>query len=164
MLDLKSQRPSDSSEGKSFATPSPVKVENDSMYRGKGIYRKQLLIKAYVHKENLDNYDITPQPQSDKIVVESKVPPVDTLVPEVPRNEWPFETVCEHLCMDLFDPSWEIRHGAGIGLRSVLKSQGSGAAKAGRIFIALMSMSREQVTYAPAPPTSRSSWSHYSSQ
>jgi TATA-binding protein-associated factor len=81
---------------------------------------------------NMDNYDITPQPQSDKIVLESKAPPVDTVAAEGPRNEWPFETVCEHLCMDLFDPSWEIRHGAGIGLRSVLKNQGKGAAKTGK--------------------------------
>ncbi|KAI9288630.1 hypothetical protein BC943DRAFT_288000 [Umbelopsis sp. AD052] len=108
MLDLQSQRQPETSEPKSFATPSPVKVESES---------------------NLENYDITPQPQSDKIVVESKAPPPDALTSEVPRNEWPFETVCEHLCMDLFDPAWEIRHGAGIGLRSVLKNQGNGAGK-----------------------------------
>ncbi|KAL7313291.1 TATA-binding protein-associated factor mot1, variant 3 [Mucor circinelloides] len=37
--------------------------------------------------------------------------------------------VCEHLCLDLFDPAWEIRHGAGIGLRSILKAHGDGAGK-----------------------------------
>lgn len=40
--------------------------------------------------------------------------------------------VCEHLCLDLFDPAWEIRHGAGIGLRSILKAHGEGAGKRGK--------------------------------
>ena len=39
--------------------------------------------------------------------------------------------ICEHLCLDLFDPAWEIRHGAGIGLRSILKAHGEGAGKKG---------------------------------
>lgn len=39
--------------------------------------------------------------------------------------------VCEHLCLDLFDPAWEIRHGAGIGLRSIMKAHGEGAGKRG---------------------------------
>lgn len=47
------------------------------------------------------------------------------------QRDWPFKMACEHLCLDLFDPSWEIRHGAGIGLRSILKAQGSGAGKIG---------------------------------
>lgn len=40
--------------------------------------------------------------------------------------------VCEHLCLDLFDPAWEIRHGAGIGLRSIMKAHGEGAGKRGK--------------------------------
>ncbi|KAJ3098886.1 btaf1 RNA polymerase II, B-TFIID transcription factor-associated, 170kDa [Phlyctochytrium planicorne] len=41
-------------------------------------------------------------------------------------DEWPFEGLCEQLCLDLFDYSWEIRHGAAIGLREVLKIHGAG--------------------------------------
>ncbi|KAI8830148.1 hypothetical protein BC829DRAFT_426554 [Chytridium lagenaria] len=41
-------------------------------------------------------------------------------------DEWPFEGLCEQLCLDLFDFSWEIRHGAAIGLREILKAHGSG--------------------------------------
>ncbi|XP_010780270.1 TATA-binding protein-associated factor 172-like [Notothenia coriiceps] len=44
-------------------------------------------------------------------------------------QEWPLESFCEELCNDLFNPSWEIRHGAGTGLREILKSQGAGGGK-----------------------------------
>ncbi|KAF7727950.1 TATA-binding protein-associated factor mot1 [Apophysomyces ossiformis] len=71
------------------------------------------------------DFALTPQPQSDKFVVESKAPiaPQESR-PDQPQSEWPFKIICEHLCMDLFDPTWEIRHGAGIGLRSILKAHG----------------------------------------
>ncbi|XP_053548913.1 TATA-binding protein-associated factor 172 [Bombina bombina] len=39
-------------------------------------------------------------------------------------NEWPLESFCEELCNDLFNPSWEVRHGAGTGLREILKVHG----------------------------------------
>ncbi|KAI7862134.1 hypothetical protein BDF14DRAFT_1746376 [Spinellus fusiger] len=65
------------------------------------------------------------QPKSNKFVVEAKMP-VNT---QESPNEWPFKMVCEHLCMDLFDPAWEIRHGAGIGIRSILKVHGVGVGK-----------------------------------
>ncbi|XP_060942934.1 TATA-binding protein-associated factor 172 [Limanda limanda] len=44
-------------------------------------------------------------------------------------DEWPLESFCEELCNDVFNPSWEIRHGAGTGLREILKSQGAGGGK-----------------------------------
>uniref|UniRef100_A0A6Q2Y175 BTAF1 RNA polymerase II, B-TFIID transcription factor-associated n=1 Tax=Esox lucius TaxID=8010 RepID=A0A6Q2Y175_ESOLU len=44
-------------------------------------------------------------------------------------QEWPLESFCDELCNDLFNPSWEIRHGAGTGLREILKSQGAGGGK-----------------------------------
>ncbi|KAI8979025.1 hypothetical protein BDB01DRAFT_852241 [Pilobolus umbonatus] len=89
-----------------FSAPRPVKIEAK------------------------EEFEFTAQPQSNKFVVEAKKP---AAVPEdeedeVPR-EWPFKLVCEHLCLDLFDPAWEIRHGAGIGLRSILKVHGGGAGK-----------------------------------
>ncbi|OZJ02562.1 hypothetical protein BZG36_04331 [Bifiguratus adelaidae] len=77
-------------------------------------------------------FDVTEQPQSDKVVVESKVRPQGSSASEVfrvPPAMWPFSRVCEHLCEDLFDPGWEIRHGAAIGLRCILKGSGKGAGK-----------------------------------
>ena len=43
--------------------------------------------------------------------------------------EWPFERLCDHLTMDLFDPSWEVRHGAALGLREVIRAHGKGAGR-----------------------------------
>ncbi|RUP50793.1 hypothetical protein BC936DRAFT_137667 [Jimgerdemannia flammicorona] len=83
-----------SSASGSFAPATPMKIE--------------------VETPSDSYFNFTPQPQSNKIVVEAKPPtnadgqPVDEEQP--PSPDWPFEAVCEHLCMDLFDPSWEIRH------------------------------------------------------
>ncbi|KAF9583392.1 TATA-binding protein-associated factor mot1, partial [Lunasporangiospora selenospora] len=71
-------------------------------------------------------FEFTPQSDSNKVVVEAKLPVQSVMETS---TEWPFEGVCDLLCMDLFDPSWEIRHGAGIGLREILKIQGSGAGR-----------------------------------
>ncbi|XP_051883424.1 TATA-binding protein-associated factor 172 isoform X1 [Pristis pectinata] len=46
-------------------------------------------------------------------------------------NEWPLESFCEELCNDLFNPSWEVRHGAGTGLREILKAHGKSGGKIG---------------------------------
>ena len=43
--------------------------------------------------------------------------------------EWPFERLCEVLTVDLFDHSWEIRHGAAMGLREVIRVHGAGAGR-----------------------------------
>ena len=43
--------------------------------------------------------------------------------------EWPFERLCEVLMVDLFDHRWEIRHGAAMGLREVVRVHGAGAGR-----------------------------------
>ena len=43
--------------------------------------------------------------------------------------EWPFERLCEVLTVDLFDHHWEIRHGAAMGLREVIRVHGRGAGR-----------------------------------
>jgi TATA-binding protein-associated factor len=48
---------------------------------------------------------------------------------ELNGNEWPFERLCEFLAVDLFDPEWQIRHGATIGLREVIRVHGHGAGR-----------------------------------
>ncbi|KAI9276261.1 hypothetical protein BY458DRAFT_554739 [Sporodiniella umbellata] len=85
-------------------TPKPIKVEKEE-------------------------FDFTAQPQSNKLVVESKKSNPAEASGDEPQHDWPFKMICEHLCLDLFDPSWEIRHGAGIGLRSILKAHGEGSGK-----------------------------------
>ncbi|KAK6487599.1 TATA-binding protein-associated factor 172-like [Huso huso] len=67
------------------------------------------------------------QPATDSKVLIDNVPDNSNLFDEI--NEWPLESFCEELCNDLFNPSWEIRHGAGTGLREILKSHGIGGGK-----------------------------------
>lgn len=43
--------------------------------------------------------------------------------------EWPYERLCDFLKIDLFDPSWETRHGAAMGLREVIRAHGGGAGR-----------------------------------
>lgn len=44
-------------------------------------------------------------------------------------SEWPYERLCEFLKVDLFDPSWETRHGAAMGLRELIRVHGAGAGR-----------------------------------
>ncbi|KAM3606110.1 uncharacterized protein V6R79_010725 [Siganus canaliculatus] len=67
------------------------------------------------------------QPAAEHKVLIDNVPDNSCLLDEI--NEWPLESFCEELCNDLFNPSWEIRHGAGTGLREILKSHGAGGGK-----------------------------------
>lgn len=48
---------------------------------------------------------------------------------EVSGAEWPFERLCELLEVNLFDSSWEIRHGASLGLREIIRVHGHGAGR-----------------------------------
>ncbi|KAK1769217.1 SNF2 family domain-containing protein [Phialemonium atrogriseum] len=43
--------------------------------------------------------------------------------------EWPYERLCEFIKIDLFDPQWEIRQGAAMGLREVIRVHGLGAGR-----------------------------------
>ncbi|RMZ69830.1 putative MOT1-transcriptional accessory [Pyrenophora seminiperda CCB06] len=43
--------------------------------------------------------------------------------------EWPFERVCSYLAVEIFDYTWEVRHGAAMGLREILRIHGGGAGR-----------------------------------
>lgn len=43
--------------------------------------------------------------------------------------DWPLESFCSRLYLDMFNPRWETRHGAATALRELLKSHSSGAGK-----------------------------------
>ncbi len=43
--------------------------------------------------------------------------------------EWPYERLCDFLKIDLFDPQWETRHGAAMGLREIIRVHGQGAGR-----------------------------------
>ncbi|XP_027030782.2 TATA-binding protein-associated factor 172 [Tachysurus fulvidraco] len=67
------------------------------------------------------------QPAAENKVLIDNIPDNSSLFEET--QEWPLESFCEELCNDLFNPSWEVRHGAGTGLREVLKCHGAGGGK-----------------------------------
>lgn len=71
-----------------------------------------------------------------KVVSEFKGMPVQeksSLVTEAEEegDEWPYDRLCEFLTVDLFDPQWEIRHGAAMGLREIVRVHGEGAGRQG---------------------------------
>jgi hypothetical protein len=95
---------------------------------------------------------VTSQPQnSDKVVIEMVVDNNAT----IESDSWPFEHLCAIFCNELFEyvcrhvhvrlpiqchctiltrsvsPAWEIRHGAAIGLREVLRNHARGAGRTG---------------------------------
>lgn len=44
-------------------------------------------------------------------------------------TDWPLETFCSKLFVDLFNPKWEKRHGAATALRELLRTHSTGAGK-----------------------------------
>ena len=120
VVDLSSRKPSDSMPTPSVATPYPIKSE---------IGEEEI-----EKKPDYFSLDRSSADDDSKIVSEFKGP----IVPEKPLiqteaeeqgKEWPYERMCEFLEVDLFDPNWEIRHGAAMGLREVIRVQGSGAGR-----------------------------------
>lgn len=59
------------------------------------------------------------------IPIKSEIEADDALV----GLEWPYERLCDFLKIDLFDPSWETRHGAAMGLREIIRAHGAGAGR-----------------------------------
>ncbi|MCJ1313225.1 TATA-binding protein-associated factor mot1 [Agyrium rufum] len=72
--------------------------------------------------------------EDEKFVSEFKgqvAPVVSTIQTEAEEQglEWPFERLCDILAVDLFDHNWEVRHGAAMGLREVIRVHGKGAGR-----------------------------------
>ncbi|CAH1273032.1 BTAF1 [Branchiostoma lanceolatum] len=63
---------------------------------------------------------------ADRVVMDQVL---DSSVMFEESEDWPFESFCEVLLNDLFSPSWEVRHGAGTGLREIVKTHGKGAGR-----------------------------------
>lgn len=77
-------------------------------------------------------FDVTSQQGGEKLVVETKVPELSPLISQhakVAGLVWQFQGVYELLAADLFDDKWEIRHGACLGLRELVKKHGKGVGR-----------------------------------
>ncbi|KAL4896623.1 hypothetical protein BDV59DRAFT_109904 [Aspergillus ambiguus] len=127
VVDLSSRRPSENVTTPittpSTATPYPIKTENGEERNG----------------DSKPDYFSLDRPTGDddsKIVTEFKgeaAPEKPIIQPELPDEGpspvWPFEQMCDFLMVDLFDPNWEVRHGAAMAIREVVRVQGAGAGR-----------------------------------
>ncbi|KAL9619467.1 MAG: hypothetical protein Q9160_005904 [Pyrenula sp. 1 TL-2023] len=120
VVDLSARRSSIADQGPVTATPHPIRTNGEETAEERR--------PDYFSLKREENDDDT------KIVSEFKGP----VVPEKPAIqtdaeqeglEWPYDRMCEFLTVDLFDPSWEIRHGAALGLREVVRRHGGGAGR-----------------------------------
>ncbi|KAI9711455.1 MAG: TATA-binding protein-associated factor mot1 [Chrysothrix sp. TS-e1954] len=121
VIDLAQRRPGTS--GSMDSLPTPIKTESsmqDDTTNGNG---------------DLTSFD-RPQGGDDtsKIISEYKGPaaPIKSeLQPEAEEEgvEWPFDRLCEYLMVDMFDHNWEVRHGAAMGLRELLRVHAGGAGR-----------------------------------
>ena len=124
IVDLSSRRPSTASDALQTpieSEPSVVKLEPKPEEASNGV-------SDYFSTDRPDGDDST------KVVSEFKGPAVpETSVLQTELEEegrhWPFERLCEFLTVDLFDPAWETRHGAAMGLREIIRSHGAGAGR-----------------------------------
>lgn len=84
------------------------------------------------------NLDRPADADEDTKVVSEYKGPVIPIKSEIEADEdmegaeWPYERLCEFLKVDLFDPCWETRHGAAMGLRELIRVQGGGAGRTSR--------------------------------
>lgn len=122
VVDLSIRRPSiDTPNGSSAADPFALKQE----------------IKAEHNPDNNSDYlslDRGDVDEDAKIISDFKgsiLPEKSLIQTEAEEHglEWPFERLCEFLIIDLFDHSWEVRHGAAMGLREVVRVHGAGAGR-----------------------------------
>ncbi|KAL3471552.1 hypothetical protein BJX99DRAFT_21929 [Aspergillus californicus] len=127
-VDLDPRRPSETVTTPSLrtpgaSTPHPVKGENGEEQNG----------------DTKPDYFSLERPAGDddsKIVSEfTGVTLADNpyLEPELADDlrdtTWPYERTCEFLMADIFDPNWEVRHGAAMALRELIRVQGAGAGR-----------------------------------
>ncbi|KAE8149633.1 hypothetical protein BDV25DRAFT_124380 [Aspergillus avenaceus] len=123
VVDLSSRKTSDSVTTPSVSTPHPVKTENGEERNG----------------DSKTDYFSLERPAGDddsKIVTEFKgetAPEKPLIQPdtsdESPSMVWPYDPMCDFLMVDLFDPNWEVRHGAAMALRELIRVQGAGAGR-----------------------------------
>lgn len=120
VVDLSGRRPSEPGQTPVAATPHPVKLNGHEDANGDS---KQ------------DYFSIKREGPDDDTALISEFK--GEVVPEKPliqpdeehAHDWPFEVMCDFLSIDLFDPNWEVRHGAAMGLREVLRTHGRGAGR-----------------------------------
>ena len=126
ILDLDSRRKSSAPGETPSESSKPVAVKKESLGGDEDIDLAK----------NGDYFSLDRKGDDDdsKLVSEFKgemAPIKSELQPETDEEgvEWPFERLCEYLMVDMFDHNWEVRHGAALGLREILRVHGAGAGR-----------------------------------
>ena len=122
VVDLSGRRPSTSvpmtpSAAEPFAIKSEMKSEHDE----DGDTDMFSLSRAGVDEDAKIVSDFKGSIVPEKSIIQTEA--------EEQGLEWPFERLCEVLMVDILDHHWEIRHGAAMGLREVIRVHGAGAGR-----------------------------------
>ncbi|KAL9101790.1 MAG: hypothetical protein Q9163_002986 [Psora crenata] len=124
VVDLASRRPSinspaTASPSEPFAIKSDIKseMEDDEKDDIFSLKRSNIDEGAKIVSDFKGSKDIAPE----KSIIQTES--------EESGHEWPFERLCEVMVADLFDSSWDIRHGAAMGLREVIRVHGGAAGR-----------------------------------
>ncbi|KAM3162935.1 TATA-binding protein-associated factor MOT1 [Lachancea thermotolerans] len=78
---------------------------------------------------NNPKLEITEQPDSKKIMIESVMSPILEKHDSVSGLVWQFQGIYELLLENLMSDSWEIRHAAALGLREIIKKHAKSVAR-----------------------------------
>lgn len=124
VVDLSTRKLSDNVTTPSATTPHPVKTENGEERNG----------------DSKTDYFSLDRPAAEdddsKLVSEFKgetAPEKPIIQPDTteegPSLTWPYDPMCDFLMVDIFDPNWEVRHGAAMALREVVRVHGAGAGR-----------------------------------
>jgi TATA-binding protein-associated factor len=120
VVDLSARKPSEPGQTPVSATPHPIKLDDEEE-------------RDVEHEPDYFSLKKEEPDDDTRIISEFKgeVAPEKPLIQpdEEPGYEWPYELMCDFMSVDLFDPNWEIRHGAAMGLREVLRVHGAGAGR-----------------------------------
>lgn len=120
VVDLSGRRPSEPGQTPLSANPHPVKLNGHEDSNG---------------DSKPDYFSIKREGPDDETALVSEfkgeaVPEKPLIQPdEEHAHDWPFDVMCDFLSIDLFDPNWEIRHGAALGLREIIRVHGRGAGR-----------------------------------
>ena len=124
VVDLASRRPSINSSATTsasdpFTVRSAIKseIEEDGKDDMFSLKRTNVDEGAKIVSDFKGSKDIAPE----KSIIQTEA--------EEKGLEWPFERLCEVMVADLLDQSWEIRHGAAMGLREVVRVHGRAAGR-----------------------------------
>lgn len=125
VVDLGGRKPSEAESPMAASSPHPVKLN------GHGPEESQENIKSHPDYFSIKREDT--EDDNTQLIKEFKGEPIEDkplIAPDgASENDWPFENLCDLLSVDLFHPTWEIRHGAAMGLREILFTQGKGAGR-----------------------------------